>query len=118
MFYFVRGYMFRSLVTIIRPLCESILKMLVTYWDPIKMTNSVRLTHYVLFCASYMFRSLVTIIRPLCESILKMLVTYWDPIEMTNSLRLTHHVLLVLIVNTFGVPICNQHFLDLIHKRA
>ena len=34
MFYCVRGYMFRSLVTIIRPLCESILKMLVTYWDP------------------------------------------------------------------------------------
>ena len=51
MFYFVRGYMFRSLMTIIRPLCESILKMLVTYWDPIKMTNSLRLTHHVLFCA-------------------------------------------------------------------
>ena len=27
--------MFRSLVTIIRPFCESILKMMVTYWDPI-----------------------------------------------------------------------------------
>ena len=39
LFYVVLGYMFRPSLTIIRPVCESILKMLATYWDPTMFTT-------------------------------------------------------------------------------